>query len=77
MAAAGTPTVKLIVAEVVLEWTEPYDPLAVLPRPEGTTFYPDARVFVRTRIGTPRWIPRLAAFPRRNQRGRGHLSKAP
>lgn len=27
----------------------------VLPRPEGTTWYPDARVFVRTEPNTPRW----------------------
>lgn len=47
---------KLIVAEVVLEMEEAALSFCeVLPRPEGTTWYPDARVFVRTEPNTPRW----------------------
>jgi hypothetical protein len=62
MAAGGAPAaVKLIVAEVFLEWLEPYDVLEILPKPEGTTWYPDARVFVRTREGTPRWLRRYGS----------------
>lgn len=47
---------KLIVAEVVMECPpSEYGPMEILPRPEGTTWYPDGRVFVRTEPGTPRW----------------------
>jgi hypothetical protein len=49
---------KLIVAEIVLEWREPLTFMTVLPKPEGTSYYPDARVFVKTREGTPRWQKR-------------------
>lgn len=48
---------KLIVAEVVIE-LEPESPLTwleVLPKPEGTTYIPWARVFVRTEPGTPNY----------------------
>lgn len=50
---------KLIVAEVVMEIKGPLRWLEVLPKPEGTSWYPDARVFVITREGTPRWINRM------------------
>lgn len=46
---------KLIVAEVVLEMPGRYDPMEVLPKPEGTTYIPWARVYVRTVAGTPRY----------------------
>lgn len=49
---------KLIVAEVVLEMPGRYDPMEVLPKPEGTTWYPDGRVFVRTEANTPKWLGR-------------------
>jgi hypothetical protein len=51
--------VKLIVAEVVIELEAgrgDIDWPLILPRPEGTTYYPDARVFVRTRPETPTWL---------------------
>lgn len=53
---------KLIVAEVVLDWSDvPYEPAEILPKPEGTTWYPDGRVFVRTvdfrlKDPTPSWL---------------------
>lgn len=50
---------RLIVAEVVLELgpcTDAWPALEVLPKPEGTTYYPDARVYVRTEAGTPTWV---------------------
>jgi len=61
--------VKLIVSEVVLEWPKERDvmffrDLEILPKPEGTTWYPDARVFVRTRPNTPRWIKRKYSIDR-------------
>jgi hypothetical protein len=50
---------KLIVAEVVYECVPIPDPIFMLPKMEGTTYYPDARVFVITRDGTPPWINRM------------------
>lgn len=53
---------KLIVAEVAMELgpcTDRWPALEILPKPEGTSWYPDARVFVITREGTPRWINRM------------------
>jgi hypothetical protein len=50
---------KLIVAEVVLVIPEECMMLgAVLPKPEGTTFYREALVFVKTRPGTPELVRR-------------------
>lgn len=51
---------RLIVAEVVLEWPAPDYPKdgfgLAMPKPEGTTWYPDGRVFVRTEEDTPKWL---------------------
>lgn len=53
---------KLIVAEIIMECPRSeYGPGDSLPRPEGSTWYPDARVFVRTEPNTPRWIRRKGA----------------
>ena len=49
---------KLIVAEVLFECPFEYGPFERLPAPEGSTWYPDGRVFVRTTPDTPRWIRR-------------------
>lgn len=57
---------KLIVAEVVMEWVAselPHQRFGeILPKPEGCSWYPDARVFVKTREGTPRWLHRCGTI---------------
>lgn len=45
---------KLIVAEVLIELVTPITFGHVFLKPEGTTYYPDARVYVRTQSNTPR-----------------------
>jgi hypothetical protein len=57
---------RLIVAEVVLDWSDvPLYAGMALPKPEGTTWYGDAQVFVRTREGTPPWQGRSREHRRR------------
>jgi len=65
---------RLIVAEVVMEYPEvPGGYGLAAPKPEGTTWYPDGRVFVLTRPGTPNWRSgerrrRQGGYLRRNAR---------
>jgi hypothetical protein len=49
---------KLIVAEVIWERPAHWMPGMAIPRPEGATWYPDAKVLVMERPGTPRWVKR-------------------
>jgi hypothetical protein len=56
---------KLIVAEVI--WERPAHWMMGMadPKPEGATWYGDAKVMVKTRPNTPRWVNRLHHSRRR------------
>jgi hypothetical protein len=58
--------VKLIVAEVLPIEVPSKEELMGFGwanlKPEGATWYPDARVFVRTLPNTPRWIYRKGSI---------------
>ena len=62
----GRPFMRLIVAEVIAEEHSSYD-VADL-RPEGCTWYPDARVWCITRDGTPPFFRRTDPAQRRPRR---------
>lgn len=49
---------KIIVAEV-LEELPPADVFTYDSKPAGTTWYPDGRVIVKKRDGTPPWLRRM------------------
>lgn len=59
---AGRHSMRLIVGEVTSHW----DPLSgeAPIKQEGTTWYPDGKVFVITREGTPKWFGRRGGNPK-------------
>lgn len=74
------PKMRLIVAEVRYEAapssSAEWD-LALSLKPEGCTWYPDARVWVRTVPGTPRWVNRHEARTLPTQSGPSRRPRKP
>jgi hypothetical protein len=63
---------RLIVAEVVYEEPKGDRFGMAMPKPEGCTWYPDARVIVATREGTPDWLGAKRERRRKRERNRRH-----